>query len=237
MPKKFGYTATKVTTDMSDVVTVVTNISDSTIVMGFLPPHGKTLEANESVTVQGDLVASLLAGGGRSHKRKVDAFNSAITNKIISVRVNHRNIMHGNVSANVVIPVGCLVYLDTTIKPAASFTWDTNIATTQANFANSFLGVALDAHADGDAAVTNFRVDTSPTSLHVFTCTSETHALGDTFGPAKNPSSNALLNTQLVKATAASSIARGRQHDASAATSVIVTVQSAYAGHNAAGAQ
>jgi hypothetical protein len=236
----FGYSGTLLNTDMSDTITVVTNITGSTIPMGFIPPHGKSLTAGQSVSFQGDLIHSFLSGAGRVNKRKLDHWNSAITNKIIRVQVQHRLIVHGSVNSAVVIPAGCLVWLDTggdgTIKPAASFAWTSDLATTQPLFNDKFLGVAIDSHASTDGAVTNFKVDISSNSPYLFTCTSETHAIGDTFGPAKATGNN-LENTILVKSIAANSCARGMQVDGSASTSVVVTLKSAFLGHNAAGAQ
>lgn len=231
--------STNPATAMSDVVTVVKNVSSNTLSFGFLPPHGVTLTAGESVTLAGD-INQYLSTGGRPNARKLAAFNAAVSNKLIRVFVNKREIVHCSVASGSTIAVGDLVFLDVgagnVVKSAADFTWDTNIATTQAGFANVFVGVALDAHVPAAGAIITFRVDVSPDSFYAYTCTSETHVIGDTFGPAK-ASGNALLPQQLVKATATSSIARGREQNASAATSVIVQFQSAYRGFNAQGSQ
>jgi hypothetical protein len=138
--------------------------------------------------------------------------------------------------AGTVIAVGDLLFLDTDdVKPAASFTWNTNLATTQAGFADVFIGVAMAAKSSG-AAVTNFPVQISDDVTYTYDCDSETHEVSATMGVAKNPSSNALLSQKLVKAVAASSIARAQKRDSSASTSAVVRLQSAYWGHNAAGA-
>lgn len=53
--------------------------------------------------------------------------------------------------ADTVIEVGDLVYLDgDDAKPASSFPWTTNLATTQENFAEKFLGVAHQSSAEGE---------------------------------------------------------------------------------------
>ncbi len=224
-------------TVLSKIETVVTNIYSKTLVFGFLPPHGKELASGESVTIAGDLEAQLKTGGGRNWQRKVDAYNNAITDNLIRVVRNVRHIVYCAVDTGTVIAVGDLLYLDTDdVKPAASFTWTSNIATTQANFANVFLGVALASHAGGSGAVTNFPVDMSPLTIYKYACTSEAHEIGDTLGLAKD-SGNNMVNQSFVKAAASSSVARCHKRDASAATSVQVTLQSAYWGFNAAGSQ
>lgn len=223
-------------TNLQDVQTVVTNTSGNTLVIGWLPPHGKTLENGESVTIPGDLVSQMKTGG-RTNKRKYAAYLRALTNKYVQIYVNHRDIVHAAVDNSTVIAVGDLVWLDTDdVKPAASFAWNSDLATTQADFVNSFMGVALDAHASGGGATT-IRVDTSPQSIYKRTCTSATHELGATLGPAKHSSTNTLLNNQLVSAVAASSCARVVERQASASTSCAVRFQSAYYGNNVAGAQ
>jgi hypothetical protein len=45
--------------------TTITNISGSSRYFGFLPPHGRTLDDSESVTVEGDLRTVLASGRGR----------------------------------------------------------------------------------------------------------------------------------------------------------------------------
>lgn len=51
------------------------------------------------------------------------------------------------VDATTVIETGDMLFLDTDdVKPASSFTWDTNLATTQAAFKDLFVGIAVDSH-------------------------------------------------------------------------------------------
>ena len=45
--------------------TIVQNISGVTQFFGFLPPHGKTLVANQTVVVNGDLMTVLASGENR----------------------------------------------------------------------------------------------------------------------------------------------------------------------------
>jgi hypothetical protein len=235
---RFGLTGnTDVATVLSKIQTTVTNTTSNSLVFGFLPPHGRTLAAGESLTIDGDIQDYFRTGGGRTWQRKKTAFDNAITSKFLRVDVDHLHIAYCAADSSTVLAVGDLVYLDTDdVKPAASFTWDTNIATTQAAFANSFLGICMTAKASG-AAATNIAVQIAPTVIYKYTCTSETHEIGNTFGPAKNPLSNALLSQQLVKSAAAGGVARGQKRNASASTTAIVRFQSAFWGGNAAGQQ
>ena len=230
--------STNPATLVSDVVSVITNISDSRLSFGFIPPHGKEIASGASLTIVGDLRAQLLTGGGRQHKRKVAAFDAAISDGLIRYYVNHRHILYCKVNDSLAIAAGDLVFYnsgDASVKPASSFTWDTNLATTQAGFANVFLGVALDAHSGSAGAVTNFRVDISPLSIYKYTTSSEAHVVGAIVGPAKD-TGNALVNQTLANAVAASAIGRVAIVDSASVTSTLVRFQSAYWGHNTAGA-
>jgi hypothetical protein len=141
------------------------------------------------------------------------------------------------VDTGTAINAGDALYLDTDdAKPASSEAWDTNLATTQANFVNHFLGIAQADHAANSGAVTDFPVDISPFSVYELDCASETHEMGDTLGMDK-AAGNALLQSTLEKAVAASGCFRCVKRDASAATKVYVRMQSAYWGVNAAGSQ
>lgn len=57
--------------------TTVKNTSGNAMVFGFLGPHGKRLNDNETYTVPGDLVATL-GNGGRSGQRKFKALERAL---------------------------------------------------------------------------------------------------------------------------------------------------------------
>lgn len=227
--------STTTATELSDTITVLKNISSNTLPFGFIPPHGKELAPGDVIEVDGDLIAQLTNGGRISH-RKLDALQNAITLKILRYHVRHRLIQYYAVDAGAIITAGDLVWLNTDdVKAASDFVWDTNLATTQAEFVNLFVGVALDDHPAGTGVV-NFPVDISPMSIYEYACTSEAHENGDTMGPAK-AAGNALLNQTLAKAVAASACARCVKRDASADTRTIVRLQSAFAGNNAAGAQ
>lgn len=136
------------------------------------------------------------------------------------------------VDSATVIVQGDLLWLDTDdAKPASAFAWNSDLATTQGNFVNAFLGIALANHTGGSGAVTNFPVDISPLSLYAYPCTSQTHEIGGTLGPAKD-TGNALLANKLDNTVAGSSCSRVARRDASAAATVLVRFQSAYWGIN-----
>lgn len=139
---------------------------------------------------------------------------------------------HLAVDSATAIEAGDLLFLDTDdAKPASSEAWNTDLATTQANFTNHFLGIAMADHEAGSGAVKHFPVDISPSSVYEMDCESETHEFGDMLGVAKD-TGNALLPAKLKKAVAASSCFRCIRRDPSAATRVYVRMQSAYWGVN-----
>jgi hypothetical protein len=113
--------------------------------------------------------------------------------------------------------------------------WNTNLATTQADFTNIFMGIALSAKA-GATAGKLVQVDISPNSFREVPCTSETHDVVEYISMAKDTGNN-LLSGTYVKAVAASSPFRIRRKDTAAATKVLVSWQSAYYGFNAQGSQ
>ena len=129
------------------------------------------------------------------------------------------------VDSGTIIEAGDLVYLDTNdVKPASEFPWDTDLATTQADFAAVFLGVAHEQSADGDTA--DVSVDLSPLAVYEFDVASATYELGGLLGPDEN--SSALMNQQLETAALSLSIARAAEYKAAASTKLRVTFASAY---------
>lgn len=206
----------------TNLYTTVRNVSGKTLTFGFLPPHGKTLDDNEEYTFAGDIQQYLTSA------RKVNAFKNAIEDGLLVVGrgADQSQVVYCAVDNTSVIAAGDMVFLDTDdVKSAADFTWDTDLATTQAEFAAKFLGIALAAHASGGGAITDFPVDISHTAVYSLPCTSETHEIGDTLGPAKD-SGNALLPQKLVKAAAGNSIASCVKRDGTAATTVSVVFES-----------
>lgn len=135
------------------------------------------------------------------------------------------------------IEAGDALYLDTDdAKPASAFTWSSDLATTQANFANVFLGIAQADHPANSGAVTNFPVDISPLAVYEMDCASQTHEVGETLSMDK-ASGNALLPRTLEKAVAASSVFRCMRRNPAASEKVYVRMQSAFWGVNDAGRQ
>lgn len=81
------------------------------------------------------------------------------------------------------INAGDAVFLDVDdAKPASSEPWSMDLATTQANFVNHFLGIAQADHPANSGAVTDFPVDISPLAVYEMDCASQTHEVGDTLG-------------------------------------------------------
>lgn len=217
-------TATKV----SFVETVLKNISGKTLFFSFVPKHGKRLEDGETVTVKGDIDV-LLAG----NKRKQDALANALTNERIRKTVNHKTVIYSDVDDLTTIAVGDMLWLDTSlVEPASTFTWDTDLPTTQGNFKELFVGIALEAHASGDGD-TKIAVDISPLSYYDFTCESDAHEENTTMAPAKHPTTDTLLSNKLDVALLANSIARVARVDNAATTTCLVRFQSYLWGHNA----
>jgi hypothetical protein len=215
--------------------TVIRNLTSAEKFFGFLPKHGKRLKAfgdankKDYFTFEGTLATML-----QDRKRYIDAYKRAAgTKDLISVRENRRHVVYADVLNATVIAVGDLCYWDTgssSVKPASSFTWGGSLAATQASFNDVFLGVALEAHANGGGAV-KIAVDISPDSLHDFAATSATHQIGDLVGPAKDVGNNLLAN-KVEAAVAANAIGRVRRRDSGATATALIAVHSAFYGHN-----
>ncbi len=130
------------------------------------------------------------------------------------------------VDAGTVIEAGDLVFLDSDdVKPASDFTWDTDLATTQAAFAASFLGVAHTPSASGETD--DVSVDVGATAVYQFDVPSATYEVGDELGP--DEASSALADQQLeAVGSAGLAIARAAEYRTSAATLLKVTFASAF---------
>ncbi len=110
------------------------------------------------------------------------------------------------------IPVGSLCALESNsgamqVVPATAFTWNTDIATTQADFAAAFLGLSS-GQSDKDAPL-----DTRDEHILItqdgeceFDCSSATYQPGTYLAPIK-AAGNALLNTVAATATKNNAIA------------------------------
>ena len=121
-----------------------------------------------------------------------------------------------------VIQVGDLVsQIAGDVNAASGYTWTTDLPTTQTNFHDQFLGVALERSRAGD--VLPIRVASA--GVHEFDCASATFELGDLVGPAKASGNN--LENQKVAAVATIALAIGRvAQRAVTATRVKVSVTS-----------
>ncbi len=130
------------------------------------------------------------------------------------------------VDAETVIEAGDLVWLDTDdIKPASAFAWTTNLATTQANFAAKFLGVAHQPSAAGETDPIS--VDVSPFAIYEFDVASATYEVGGLLGPDEG--SSTLMHQQLeTVAAAGSAIARSVEYRGSSHTKLRVQFASAF---------
>ena len=130
------------------------------------------------------------------------------------------------VDSGTVIEAGDLVFLDTDdVKPASSFTWDTDLATTQSAFAASFIVVAHQQSASGDTD--DVSVDLSPHAIYEFDVNSAVYEVGDALGPDEN--SSKLMDQQLeAVASGTLGIARAAEYKAAAATLLRVSFASAF---------
>jgi hypothetical protein len=130
------------------------------------------------------------------------------------------------VDSGTVIEAGDLVYLDgDDVKPAASFTWTTDLATTQAAFAAQFAGVAHQSSASGQTA--DISVDVSPMSIYEFDVNSAAYEVGDVLAPDELLS--AIMSQQLESVASANlGIARASEYRASSSSRLRVTFASAY---------
>lgn len=135
----------------------------------------------------------------------------------------------------VAVNVGDICYVDTadgyTLKPAMSFTWTTDLPTTQGNFVKQFAGVAAQAYdgSNGNAYGIqdgNLRVDTA--GVFDFACASATFNAGDPVGPAKDVGNNLTGQTVVAVASLADAIGRVVQAYPNATTTVRVEIYAPY---------
>lgn len=222
-----------------DIQTYVKNISGSTIFVSFLPPHGKSLTANQTVTFEGNLFNYWPRA---TQKRWRTAYDNAVANGIIDVRVNTRQIFAGTVtnSGSVgTIAAGDMVWWDSvagSIRPATDTAAGAALTNTLQSFANVFLGIAIDAHTNAAATVNTFRVDISPNSIYEVTTVSETHNVGDLLCLTGNAGSKLITSNSTFNktSTASEAIARAMRKDGTATTTAMAQLESAFYGANSA---
>lgn len=127
------------------------------------------------------------------------------------------------VASATVIARGDVLFYDTTdhvVKPAADFTWDSDLVTTQAAFAEVFAGIAEEASASGETDPVS--VETSPEAVYEIDVPSGTYHQDDEFANDK-ASGNALLSQTLEQAISTLSIAKCFKNMTAAGTRVWVT--------------
>ncbi|MCA8996700.1 MAG: DUF2190 family protein [Planctomycetaceae bacterium] len=129
------------------------------------------------------------------------------------------------VDANTVIEAGDLVWLDGAIaKPASDLDWQTDLATTQSEFAARFLGVAHQPSKAGETAPIS--VDVSPDAVYEFDCNPTLYSLGQSLGVDANGSQ--LMNKQLEIANPVNSVARAAEFTDGPVSTLRVTFASAF---------
>lgn len=129
------------------------------------------------------------------------------------------------VDADTIIDAGDLIWLDgDDAKPASAFPWDTDLPTTQAAFAEKFLGISHQSSREGQTDPIS--VDVSPSSVYEFDVSPAAFEVGNSLGPDEN--SGALMNQQLEAATAGNSIARTAEFSSGATGIVRASFASAF---------
>lgn len=123
-----------------------------------------------------------------------------------------------------VIEIGDLLWQDTDdAKPASDQSDQGNEVANQQEFADNFLGVAMQRSRSGDTAP--IRVAT--TGVFEFDCPSGTFELGDFIGDDENTAGNALLDQQVTTANnSVGAIGRVAKREAAATTSVLIDIRS-----------
>lgn len=140
--------------------------------------------------------------------------------------------------SGVAVNVGDMCYIDTadgnTVKPAMSFTWTTNLATTQPLFVKQFIGIAAQPY-DGVNANAygiqdgSLRIDTK--GVFDLPCASANWNVGDLVGPDQDGANSNLFAQRVVNVnTTGVTAAIGRVvQAATAATSVRVEIFAPFA--------
>jgi hypothetical protein len=124
------------------------------------------------------------------------------------------------VDAATVIEIGDLLWLDTDdVKPASDLTWNTDLATTQADFAASFAGVAMEASPAGASA----EVRVATTGVFEFDCEAATFEVGDKINCAKG--SGDFLEDQKVVAVSANPIGKVARREPSASSKLLAEIR------------
>ena len=130
------------------------------------------------------------------------------------------------VDSNTTIAAGDLIWLDSNVaRPASDYAWNTDLPTTQAEFAAKFLGIAHQPSAVGETLPIS--VDVSNSSVYEVDVNPGTYELGQALGPDENLS--LLMSQQLEAALAANSIARSAEFTTGTVSTLRVNLASAFA--------
>lgn len=109
-------------------------------------------------------------------------------------------------------------YVSNKVVAAPSWTWDTDLATTQAAFVAAFLGISEGRSRIGEAL--DLRLPVNLDGVYEFDCTAAAYTVGQYVGPAK-AAGDALTNNVVGVASASLAVARVLVPAASGSTKVI----------------
>lgn len=150
-----------------------------------------------------------------------------MANTFRHVRDNIQSVLHTS-KTGIAYEIGDLVYQDTAdgnlIKPAASLSWTTDLATTQLAFHGKFAGVLNDAV---QSTMAGKSVTVSTSGVFRFDCAALGAALpaGTFIGPAANAGNTALENQKVASVTTAGrAIGRLAEDAPAGATSLKVRI-------------
>jgi hypothetical protein len=149
-------------------------------------------------------------------------FTELLMSNLMRWRYGETNPVQMAVDSATVIEIGDLVWLDSDdAKNAAALAWDTDLETTQEEFHDNFLGVAMQASPAGETD--SIRVATS--GVFELDTAAASYEVGDLVGP--DDDATPLLVDQQVIAVAGAELAVGRvAKTAASATSVLVSITS-----------
>lgn len=107
------------------------------------------------------------------------------------------------------------------VYTASQEPWDTDLATTQGNFADNYCGVA---EARSDDGMTDL-IPVRQTGVFQYPCASASFSLGDYVAPAENAGGDGLLDQELVGVTSTESIGTVYQAYTSSVTEILARLQ------------
>lgn len=122
---------------------------------------------------------------------------------------------------NTINPGDPCAFVSDKVIPAANFTWTTDLATTQTNFATAFLGISEGRSRAGTDDIRDLRLPVNMDGVYEMDCTAAAYNVGDYVGCAK-AAGNAL--TSIVEEVPTSARAIGRVVEAAASGSTRIKV-------------